>query len=318
MSDQRGDVAKRATVSLHCSFGLPPDYRQQDILAFHQRDTQEVAERVVDSELYKGLRWRGHPACLKIAFEPDRAEVTLAVDLEADPHKDTLPPDSRVQFECMARRMLGLTQPVEQFDAQYAAHPLLGSLIRRRPGLRVAMTSTPFEALTWAIIGQQISVSAAVSIRRKLIQTANIRHTGGLLCYPDAQAILGIPDQALLQAGLSRTKAQTIKTLSEAVVSEELQLDQWVEDLNAEMVSEHLNAVKGIGPWTVSYALMRGFGWLDGSLHGDVAVRRNLQALLGRDEKLTQQETQRWLADYSPWRALVGAHLWAIQAADGY
>lgn len=301
----------RPPSSFTCHLMLPPDYRQADMLAFHQRDVQAVAERVDQETLHKGICWEGDPACLTIAFEPGRAVATLEVDGQPEV-------GSQIRLEQMVRRMLGLTQPVEIFEQEYADHPLLGPLIRRRPGLRVAMTTTPFEALTWAIIGQQISVSAAVSIRRKLIIAADTPHRSGLLCYPDAARIMSLEDEELLRAGLSRTKAQTIKTLSESVVNEQLQLDQWVENLDAEQVSERLNAVKGIGPWTVSYALMRGFGWLDGSLHGDVAVRRNLQALLGREEKISQEETKRWLEDYSPWRALVGAHLWAIQATDGY
>ena len=64
--------------------------------------------------------------------------------------------------------------------------------------------------------------------------------------------------------------------------------------------------------------LFSGFGFLDGSLHGDVAVRRNLQALLGREEKIDENETKRWLAQFSPWRALVAAHLWAMNKTDGY
>jgi DNA-3-methyladenine glycosylase II len=84
----------------------------------------------------------------------------------------------------------------------------------------------------------------------------------------------------------------------------------------AEM-EEKLLLVSGIGPWTVNYALLRGFGWLDGSLHGDVAVRRGLQTLRNDAEKVTADEAERWLAEFSPWRALVAAHLWAMQMDSG-
>ncbi|MNG37440.1 hypothetical protein D3C84_1247910 [compost metagenome] len=66
----------------------------------------------------------------------------------------------------------------------------------------------------------------------------------------------------------------------------------------------------------MDYALLRGFARLDGSLHGDVAVRRQLQRLLGAAEKLEQGFVRDWLAPFSPWRALVAAHLWAMPAAD--
>ena len=78
-----------------------------------------------------------------------------------------------------------------------------------------------------------------------------------------------------------------------------------------------LSAIKGIGPWTVHYALLRGFGWLDGSLHGDVAVRNALARLLDVPS-VSQREAEQWLGAFSPWRALVAAHLWASLSAKSY
>jgi DNA-3-methyladenine glycosylase II len=57
---------------------------------------------------------------------------------------------------------------------------------------------------------------------------------------------------------------------------------------------------------------------LDGSLHGDVAVRRNLQLLLNTAEKPDEKTTQSWLATFSPWRALIAAHLWKMQKVEGF
>lgn len=97
-----------------------------------------------------------------------------------------------------------------------------------------------------------------------------------------------------------------------------LPLDDWMRTLPVEEIRTQLEALHGIGPWTVNYALLRGFGWLDGSLHGDAAVRRGLQALLGQPEQVSEAQARAWLAEFSPWRALVGAHLWAMQASGVY
>jgi DNA-3-methyladenine glycosylase II len=97
-----------------------------------------------------------------------------------------------------------------------------------------------------------------------------------------------------------------------------LPLDTWADTCPADEIRARLLAVRGIGPWTVNYTLLRGFGWPDGSLHGDVAVRRGLQLLLGRDDKINAAEAEDWLAEFSPWRALVAAHLWALKSAAAY
>lgn len=299
-----------------CSIPLPATFRPGDILAFHRRDRQEMAERVEDASLHegmihKGMIWQGLPAYLSVRFEPGVATAALVIDGKA-------PEDSHPLFERMVRRMLGLTQGIELFEEQYREHPQLGVLIARQRGLRIPATATPFEALAWAITGQQISVGVAVSLRRKLIGAVNIRHSGGLYCHPDAHQIRGLSEETLRQAGFSTTKARTLLALSALVASGELPLDTWVETLPVDLMRERLEAIRGIGPWTVNYSLLRGFGWLDGSLHGDVAVRRGLQTLLDTPDKIREEEVKRWLAQFSPWRALVGAHLWASLTATAY
>ena len=78
-------------------------------------------------------------------------------------------------------------------------------------------------------------------------------------------------------AGLSRTKAATIMALSARLSNGAPLPEIWDGAPPVENIRERLSGIRGIGPWTVGYALLRGFGWLDGSLHGDVAVRCNLQ-----------------------------------------
>lgn len=297
--------------TLRCTVELPPTFRPADILAFHRRDPAMVAERVDEDGFHKGLAWNGQAACLGVRFLDGQAEAGLAIDGPAGAGDQDM-------LERMVRRMLGLTQPVEAFEETYRTHPQLGWLIAAHPGLRVPLAATPFEALTWAIAGQQISVSAAVAARRKLIVAAGLRHSAGLWCYPDASRLAGLDETVLRAAGFSQTKAGSLLTLSRQVQAGLLPLEAWTVELPVEHIREALLRVRGIGPWTVNYALLRGFGWLDGSLHGDAAVRRNLQALLGVPDKVTENETRDWLAGFTPWRALVAAHLWAMHSADVY
>ena len=88
-------------------------------------------------------------------------------------------------------------------------------------------------------------------------------------------------------------------------------------ELPASEISRRLLALKGVGPWTVNYMLLRGYGHLDGPLHGDVAVRRALARLL-ETESVDAAQTELWLRDFAPWRALVAAHLWASLSSTAF
>lgn len=297
-----------ASALASCSLRLPAGFRARDMLAFHARDPLGLAERVDGELLHKGLVWAGSPACLTIRFHARRAEVQLAVDGTPDPGVvDGL--------ERMARRMLGLTQRIEAFERAHASHAQIGPLIARQRGLRVPVAATPFEALSWAITGQQISVAAAVSLRRRLIVATGMRHSSGLACHPDAFVIARLDEAALRAAGLSEAKARALLALSRGVADGALPLDAWSETLPVDDIRARLLGIRGIGAWTVEYALLRGYGWLDGSLHGDVAVRHGLRMLLGDEQDIPARQAERWLAEFSPWRALVAAHLWAFRSA---
>jgi len=288
----------------HCRLPLPENYRTSDMLSFHGRDKWNIAETVHDDNFSKGIIWHDAPACLSIRFQPLCAEIELRIDKQ-------LTISSQDAFRNLAIHMLGLNQSVNTFEEEFREHAQLGSLIARQSGLRVPVSATAFEALIWAITGQQISVSAALSIRRKLIQLVGLRHSGGLYCHPDAQHLADFNISDLRQIGFSQSKAQTILAVSERVICNELELSSTDAEPPIEHIRQQLLQIRGIGPWTADYTLLRGYGWLDGSLHGDVAVRRGLRILLN-SEPVNENQTRQWLENFSPWRALVAAHLWKL------
>lgn len=306
---------------IETSISLPRNFRLADFLAFHQRDAQMLAEIVKEQQLQKGIVWQGMPACITFTFAKKQVDIRLHID-SGRKKLDAEKVQSRLHQH--AQHMLGLNQTIADFEKFVVEHPELGHLITRQSGLRVPQAATTFEALTWAIIGQQISVSAAVSVRRKLIQHTGLQHSSGIWCYPSATQIAAFTADDLRPLGFSQTKARTVVELGKIIHNGDLPLDNWLNDywqgstLAAQDIYDALIQVRGIGPWTVNYTLLRGFGWLDGSLHGDVAVRRNLQWLLNTTDKVNEETTRDWLAGFSPWRALVAAHLWAMQKPEGF
>jgi DNA-3-methyladenine glycosylase II len=188
-----------------------------------------------------------------------------------------------------------------------AGDALFAPLVEHEPGLRVIQAPTVFEALTWAIIGQQINLTFAISLRRSFIEQAGRPHPSGLWCYPEADDVARLDIEQLLSRKFSRAKAETLLRLARLVADGELELDA-AGDIDS--LSARLLAVKGIGPWTVNYALLRGYAYPDCSLHGDVAVRAALERLLGNGTRPSIAETEAFLQAYRPQRTMAAAYLW--------
>jgi DNA-3-methyladenine glycosylase II len=279
---------------------LPPGYRTSDVLAFHGRDAEGLAEQVSTERIRKGVLIEGVPVLLDVALG-EQAACTVAADAR-------LSAAAKRQIDEALQNILGLRIDPAPFLAAVRRDSLLGPVVKRQPGLRIMQSATIFEALTWAIIGQQINLTFAIALRRTFIAQAGRAHSSGLWCYPEAADVARLDIEDLTERKFSRSKAETLLRLARLVDSGALVLER-SEDIAA--ISAQLLAIKGIGPWTVNYALLRGYGYADCSLHGDVAIRAAFQHLLGEESKPDMARTEALLARYAPHRTMAAAHLWA-------
>jgi DNA-3-methyladenine glycosylase II len=282
---------------------LPADYRREDAFTFHGRDTDALAEQV-DADagrIRKGVLLDGVPTVLDITFHGDRAGCVIDSDgAAASAAADRTAVDALVN-------MLGLRIDPAPFEHAVRDDVLFGPVVARQPGLRVIQSATVFEALTWAIIGQQINLPFAIALRRTFVKLAGRAHSSGLWCYPEAADVARLDVEQLTSRKFSGAKAETLLRFARLVADGALSLARTAD---AADVSERLLAVKGIGPWTVNYALLRGWGYADCSLHGDVAVRNAIGRLLGT-ERPGLRAAEAFLQAYRPHRTMAAAYLWA-------
>jgi DNA-3-methyladenine glycosylase II len=151
---------------------LPAGYRMTEFWGFHRRDAQRLSECDLQDggtiRMHKGLMWKGLPTLLTLELTQqceEAAVVQARWHLPADAGAITGMDDV---LAAMLRRMFGLSQDVGEFERRFGRHERLGPLLARQPGLHVPAACTPWEALSWAVTGQQISVAAAVSLRHRL------------------------------------------------------------------------------------------------------------------------------------------------------
>jgi 3-methyladenine DNA glycosylase/8-oxoguanine DNA glycosylase len=281
---------------------LPEDARLGDILAFHGRDPDSPSERVVGDTLHKATRLGGRPVRLRLRLAPGCAEVRgVGVPLR----KADL---SELQYQ--ASRLLALAGDAGAFEAAHHRHPHLGPLLRRRPGLRIPQTATVFEALVWAILGQQVNLAFAFKLRQRVIRLAGEDAGEGLFAHPTPEALAGLNPEAFAPLQLSRAKAACLVATAQAVAAGDLPVEALPQLPAAEVVAL-LTALKGIGPWTAQYVLLRGCGHLDGLPLGDSALATAVQRTFGLAARPTGRELEALLEPFRPWRSLATHHLWA-------
>jgi len=179
--------------------------------------------------------------------------------------------------------MLGVDVNLQQWYRRVRAYPWLAFLARELRGLRPPRYPSLWEALAHAIVFQQISIHAAASIMRRLVELlAEPAEHAGVSHYPfvSAQRLLACDDARLRAAGLSANKIAHLRSAASAVVSGELRASE-LEALPSARASERLCSIRGIGPWSAAVVLLRGFGRLDVFPMKDSGVARSLRLLSG-------------------------------------
>ena len=183
------------------------------------------------------------------------------------------------------------------------ADAVLAPAVRRRPGLRVPGVADGFETAVRTVLGQQVSTRAAATATARL--TARFGEpfaaSPGWYTFPTPQALAEAdPDQL----GVPRARGRALIGLAQAVADGSVRLDVGADRADARA---GLLALRGIGPWTADYVLMRALRDPDVLLDTDLAVRKMAAQLgLGADAPALRHRAQRW----APWRSYAVLHLW--------
>ena len=183
--------------------------------------------------------------------------------------------------------------------------------VARQPGLRIVQSATVFEALTWAIIGQQINLPFACLLRSRLIKLAGTPVSENLYAPPSPAAVANLTPADLLPLQFSRQKAGYVIAISRLIADGQLDLAA-LRTLSAARAERTLLALRGLGPWSVNYVMMRSLGFADCVPYGDTSVTSGLQELLKLDTRPDVDATRRLMAPFSPYRSLATAHLWQL------
>ncbi|HVJ40341.1 MAG TPA: Ada metal-binding domain-containing protein [Dongiaceae bacterium] len=285
---------------------LPADFRADEALAYHGRDKEGPAERRIgDHRLVKALLLDGKAALLDLTFAPAGIDCRVVADKSPSP-------TAMAEAHRILVRMIGLGSDAGGFEARARRDAAIRRLTATQPGLRIPLTPTVFEALAWAIIGQQINLAFATSLRRDLIELAGrpVSATSGMRLHPDAAAVAALDPGDLTSRRFSRSKAAYLIDAAKLVAGGELDLPA-LADGSARHAETQLLALRGLGPWTVNYIMLRGFGFADAVPVGDSALATALQRFHQREIRPDARETAELMAGFSPHRSLATCHFWA-------
>jgi DNA-3-methyladenine glycosylase II len=222
----------------------------------------------------------------------------------------------RDDLGAQARFVWGLDDDAEACYAAMSSDPHMALLLKRFGSLRMMRAPDLYEALLVTVIGQQVSVQAAQSVRRRLIRsigTSVVASTSSgsedYCLYPSPLQLIEAGESALRGHGVSRQKVAYLLEIAERAAAGELDPAIFAA-LSDEEAIAHLCDIKGVGRWTAEIALMRGLGRTDVFPAGDLGLQAAVRELWGMKERPSENVLRGIAERWRGWRSYAAFYLW--------
>jgi AraC family transcriptional regulator of adaptative response / DNA-3-methyladenine glycosylase II len=280
---------------------LPP-YAWPQVLAFYAARAIAGVEVVEGQRYTRAVRTEDGHAVISVALSEDENALELTVSNADGETVDGLLAN--------VRRVFDLTADPARIARTFWSDERLVSSVKKHGGLRIPGVWDPFECAARAVLGQQISVTAARTFGARLVRCAGTKIEDAASAvthlFPTAKEIA---EANLIGIGLTGARVSTLKALAVAVTEGAVDFNS-----SAAKVICELQSVPGIGPWTAQYVALRGLGDRDAFPAGDLVLRRMAS---GGSTVLSVREMENVAESWRPWRGYAAQHLWQ-SASDSH
>jgi DNA-3-methyladenine glycosylase II len=170
-----------------------------------------------------------------------------------------------------------------------------------------------FEAIVWAIMGQQINLTFAYTLKRRFVEQygESLTFKGETFwLFPSFEKITSIKVDDLRKLQFPIRKAEYILDIAKAMTNGELTKELLLQKQDDQEVRKSLMMIRGIGAWTADYVMMKCLHYTDSFPIADVGLHNALKNLLGLEKKPTIVEIEEYAAGWGGWQAYATFYLW--------
>ncbi len=281
----------------------PKEFNFDQLLRFLSRNEKECLHTLRDREIFKVISNENKLILFSITFD-SCLQISIHSEDKSQKNVDLVKKYTSDWFDLESD--LGLFYETAQNDS------VLASICKKFYGLRMIGMPDLFESLIWSIIGQQINLNFAYSLKERLVHNFGQKIIHNEISFyalptPERLAILNIEDFQPLQ--FSRSKAQYILNVSREFAKGNLSQEA-LKKLSFEEVKERLIKIKGIGNWTANYSMMKSMKNYDAFPVEDVGLHNAVKTQYGLTAKPSISELNQMAEKWKGWRGYATFYFW--------
>ncbi len=290
------------------SFHIPvfDEFSFKRSVEFLQRSPKELLHFVDDHRVSKVIEIGSK----KIVFElTQRKSNQLQVKVVCG---FPLQQPEKAQLIQFIKEWFDLETDLKPFYTIFKDDKLLGPLIEKYFGYRIIGQPDLFESLVWAVIGQQISLQFAYTLKQRFVEQFGEKHMvddKAYYLFPNPKAVSALSDEHLLPLQFSRQKSKYVVLIAQAFLSGSISKEK-LREMPFHQAKEKLMSIKGVGNWTANYALMKTFRYPEAFPLEDAGVHNAIKNLKKMKTKPTLDQVKRIFKRYKGWEAYATLYLW--------
>lgn len=297
---------KSETKTRRLEIPTPADFNFTECLAILGRSDQELLHTIEDERITKLLTADEE----RVLFDLSHSGGALHIEFLDHPPSE----QGKQAVVRYVAEWFDLETDLQPFYAMAASDPVLREVVERHAGLRIMGMPDLFEAFVWAITGQQINLTFAYTLKRRLIEHFGTSHTATGVEYwafPSAHTIASLEVEQLRKLQFSGRKAEYIIGIAREIADGRLVKNELLEKTE-QQVEKQLVAIRGVGPWSAHYVMMKCLRFTSAFPISDVGLHNALKHQLGMEQKPAIAEIEKLAENWAGWQAYATFYLWRV------
>ncbi|MGE7772527.1 DNA-3-methyladenine glycosylase family protein [Viridibacillus arvi] len=283
----------------------PEEFSFEECLLFLSRSKQEILHQIKDGYLYKLIKVNQELILCKIGCNQNIILVDFSIT----------PPSKGIREEVASYiwEWFDLDTDLRVFYEAAKRDKVLQGFAQKYYGLRIMCIPDLFEALSWAIIGQQINLTFAYILKKRFVENfgESLTFKGDTFwLFPNYEKIATISVDELRELQFSVRKAEYVIGVAKIMASGELTKDLLLGDQNYQQIQKSLMKIRGIGAWSADYVMMKCLHHPSAFPITDVGLHNALKIHLGLGRKPTIVEIKELSANWGGLQAYATFYLW--------
>ncbi|HTH57551.1 MAG TPA: DNA glycosylase [Cyclobacteriaceae bacterium] len=283
---------------------LPEIFSYDLTLSFLKRSPREILHRIDGGRILKALPVRNQTLVFQIANNVHTLKVDF-LNTKADPHAEQYVAD-------YIREWFDLDTNLKPFYSLARKDDLLKDLVKKFNGYRIVGQPDLFESLVWAVLGQQINLPFAYTLKQRFVEHFGERlshNSQDYFLFPQPGTVAKLSDGDLLPLQFSRQKCKYVQLIGEAFATEKVSKEK-LSTLSFDDAKMELMKIKGVGNWTANYALMKTFRYANAFPLEDAGLHNAIKNLKRMKKKPSVEQVKRHFKKYAGWEAYATLYLW--------